>query len=151
MFQNQLRIFRFDKMAAKSKMASKTCVFVFSLPHLQFWSDFKNLFCIWSVLQLPNFHRKNFFSKIQNGGFFQDGVIFQKKSTIFHEGLSHPKLKFFQIPKTSFCSAKTQYIPKKFAKKNFTKWRIYPRWRSGYNFIQNYLFWAFYSIYRANF
>ena len=130
-FQNQLKIFRFDKMAAKYKMASKTYVFVFLLPNLQFSSQFKNLFCIQSVLILSNFYRKNFFSKIQNGGFFQDDVIFQKKLTFFQESLSHPKLNFFQILKTSFCSAKTQYIAKKIAKNFFTKWRRYLRWRLG--------------------
>ena len=96
-------------------------------------------------------HYLTFMEKIQNGGIFQDGVIFEKKSTFRREGLSHPKLNFFQKPKTSFCSAKTQDIPKKFAKKNFTKWRKYPRWRLCIFFILNCPYLAFFSVYRADF
>jgi hypothetical protein len=37
---------KFDKMAAKSKMASKIYVFVFLLSKAQFQPEFKILFCI---------------------------------------------------------------------------------------------------------
>ena len=132
-------------------MATKINIFVFLLSKLHFVSDFKNLFCIQSVCSLSNFHGRNIFSKIQNGGIFQDGVIFEKKSTFRREGLSHPKPNFFQKPKTLLCSAKRQDIPKKFAKKKFTKWRKYPRWRLCIFFILNCPYLAFFSVYRANF
>jgi hypothetical protein len=64
----------FDKVAAKFKMASVTCTFVILLSKLQFSTDFK---CIQSVFLLSNFCRI-FFSKIQNGGIFEDDVIFEK-------------------------------------------------------------------------
>jgi hypothetical protein len=74
---------------------------------IQFLTDFKNLDCIRSVFLLSNFCWKNFFSKIQNGGFFEDDVIFEKKSTFFQKVLpsSHPKLDFFQILKKQSCIA----------------------------------------------
>jgi hypothetical protein len=59
-----------------------------------------------------------FFSKIQNGGLFEDDVIFEKKIVIFSKE-SHLKLNFFQIPKQQSCSTKTQEIPKKLPKKTF--------------------------------
>jgi hypothetical protein len=59
---------------------------------------------------------KNVFSKIQNGGFSEDDVIFEKKSTFFQQGRSHPKLNIFQILKKQFCCTNTQDIPIFFAK-----------------------------------
>jgi hypothetical protein len=61
----------FDKMATKFKMAAGTYISLILLSNLQFSTDFKKLY------------RKNFFSKIQNGGFFEDDVIFEKKLTFF--------------------------------------------------------------------
>jgi hypothetical protein len=40
------------------------------------------------------------FSTIQNGGFFEDDVIFEKKSTFFQKSSTHPKLNFFKVSKS---------------------------------------------------
>jgi hypothetical protein len=70
---------KYDKMAAKSKMASKTYVFVFLLSKAQFLPDFKIFFCFRSVIFAYNICGRFFFSGNQNGGLVQDGVIFGKK------------------------------------------------------------------------
>jgi hypothetical protein len=114
-------ILKFAKMAEKLKMASETKIFVIFLSKLQFSTDFKNLDCVRSF-------RKKTFSKIQNGGFFEDDVIFGDKSTFFQQGRSHPKLNFFQILKRN----SLVQIPKKIAKENFQRWRRYARWRLDY-------------------
>jgi hypothetical protein len=106
-------------MATKFKMASETYIFLILLSKLQFSTDFKKLECIRSVFLLSNFYRKYFFSKIQNGGFFEDDVNFEKKSTFFQTGRSHPKLNFFHIRKNQICSTTTQDVPKNLPKKIF--------------------------------
>jgi hypothetical protein len=70
-------------MAAKSKMASKTYVFVLMLSKAQFLPDFKILFCIRSVFWYLTF--VDFFFGNQNGGLVQDGVIFFGKNRLFFE------------------------------------------------------------------
>jgi hypothetical protein len=125
-------------MAEIFKMASETCIFVIFVSKLQFLTDFKNFDCIRSVFLLSNFCRKNFFfSKIQNGGFFEDDAIFEKKSTFFQKGPFHPKLNFFQILKKQSCSTKTQDIQKKIAKENFPRWRIFLKWRLYFSLYEN--------------
>jgi hypothetical protein len=74
--KNLTKYFEKTKMAAKSKMASKTNVFVFLLQNLQFSTDFNKLFCIRSVFLLSNFNGRKKRKKIQNGDLVQDGVIF---------------------------------------------------------------------------
>jgi hypothetical protein len=54
--------------------------------------------------------------------FFEEDVTFEKKSTFFQKGPSHPKLNFFQIHKKQSCSTKAQDIPKK-------RWRTFLKWR----------------------
>jgi hypothetical protein len=129
-------LMKFDKMATKFKMASETNNFFILPSKLQFSTDFKKLECIRSAFLLSNFYRKHYFSKIQNGGFFEDDVIFEKKSTFFQTGRSHPKLNFFQIRKRQFCSTKTQDIPKKIAKENF----FYPPCKGFLKFCQGTVF-----------
>jgi hypothetical protein len=73
---------------------------------------------IFNWFQIPWMHSMHFiekklYSKIRNGGFFEDGVIFEKKKHFFPKGSSHPKLNFFQILKKQSCSSKTQDIAKK--------------------------------------
>jgi hypothetical protein len=53
------------------------------------------------------------FFLIQNGS-----VIFEKKTTFFQKGPSHPKLNFFQILTKQSCRPKTQDVRKKNQKKN---------------------------------
>jgi hypothetical protein len=68
----------FDKTAATFKMASETYIFVMLLPKLQLSADFLNAF----KASLTTIVEKIFFSKIQNGGFFDD-LNFKKKSIFF--------------------------------------------------------------------
>jgi hypothetical protein len=80
---------KFDKMAEIFKMASETCIF-------------KNLGCIQSVFLLSNFCRNFFFfSKIQNGGFFEEDVIFEKKSTFFKKVLPILNTTYFKSLKSN--------------------------------------------------
>jgi hypothetical protein len=70
-----------------------------------------------------------FFSKIRNGGFFIDDVIFEKKSTVFQTGCSHPKQKNVQIWKKTILEYKDSRYTKKIAKEYFPRWRIFSKWR----------------------
>jgi hypothetical protein len=126
-------------MAKIFKMASETCIFVILVSKLQFLTDFKNLDYIRSVFLFSNFCGF-FFSKIQNGGFFEDDVIFEKKLTFFQKGPAYPKLNYFQILKKQSCSKKTKYIPKKFF---FPRWRIFSKWRL-YFLLATYGIWGKY-------
>ena len=65
-WKSWFEIFEFDKMAAKSKMATKINIFVFLLSKLQFVSDFKNIFWFQSVRSFSNFHGRFFFQKSKN-------------------------------------------------------------------------------------
>jgi hypothetical protein len=47
------------------------------------------------------FVEKTFFSKIQNGGFFEDYVIFEEKSTFLQNGPSHPTQLFSNSQKAN--------------------------------------------------
>jgi hypothetical protein len=116
-------------MAEIFKISSETCIFVILVSKLQFLTDFKNPDCIRSVCLLFIFCRKNFFSKIQNGGLFEDDVNFDKKIDFFQTGPSHPKLIFFKFSKSNLLVQKTQNIPKKFAKEHFPRWRIFSKRR----------------------
>jgi hypothetical protein len=69
-------------MGAKFKMAPETYIFVILLSKHQFFTDFKNLDCILELLFIDFF-----FSKIQNGEFFEDDVIFEK---LFFSNRSFP-------------------------------------------------------------
>jgi hypothetical protein len=74
-------------MAAKSKMASKTYVFLFLRRISKSFSAFEAYFLHLTFVE-------DFFSGKQNGGLVQDGDIFGKKS-IFFSGFGHRKLSFF--------------------------------------------------------
>jgi hypothetical protein len=93
----------FKKMDAKFKMASEIFIFVVLLSILQFLTDFKNIECIQRVFLTSNLSIF-FFSKIQNGGFFDDDVIFEKNLTFFHKGptLKRPKIYQKFLPKKTF-------------------------------------------------
>jgi hypothetical protein len=69
------------------------------------------------VSLLSNFGRKNLFSKIQNGGFFEDDVIFEKKSTFFKRVLPTLSSTFFKFSKSNLIVQRPkiyqQYLPKK--------------------------------------
>jgi hypothetical protein len=109
-------------------LTSETYIFLIALK-TSIFNRFQKLECIRNVFLLTTFYRKNVFSKIQNGGFFEDDVIFEKKSTIFQTGRSHPKLNIFQIQIKEICSTTTQDIPKKIAKENFPRWWIFSKCR----------------------
>jgi hypothetical protein len=108
-----------DKIVEKFKMASETCFFVILLPKLQFSTDFKNLDCIRSVFLLINFCRKNLFSKIQNGGFFEDDVIFEKKSTFFKRVLPTINSTLFKFSKNNLVVQRPKIYQKNLPKKIF--------------------------------
>ena len=76
---------------------------------------------------------------------------FRAKIDFFSRRLAHSTPTVFQIPKKPKCSAKIQETPKKFAKKNFQRWRRFSRWRLHFFAIWNWALWAFYLVYRANF
>jgi hypothetical protein len=89
-------------MAAKSKMASKTYVYVFLSSKAQFLLDFKILFCIQRVFLVSNFGTRNLFSGSENGGLVQYGTVFGKKSTFLWAGLPTEKKVFFSICRSQF-------------------------------------------------
>jgi hypothetical protein len=79
-------------------------VFFVIVSKLQILTNFKNLDCIRVFLLLSNFCRKIFFSKKQKGGFFEDDVIFEKKSTFLQKGpptLAFVKKPFFKFSKSN--------------------------------------------------
>jgi hypothetical protein len=88
-------------MAAKFKITSETCIFVILFSKLQFPTNFKNFECFQSAFLVS----KNFFQKIQNGGFFEDDVIFEKKSTFFKRVLPTLNSTFSNSQKTRKMSA----------------------------------------------
>jgi hypothetical protein len=62
---------KFYKMAAQSKMASKTYVIVFLLSKAQFLPDFKILLCIRSVFLVFKVCGRNFFLEIKMANWFK--------------------------------------------------------------------------------
>jgi hypothetical protein len=76
---------------------------------------------------LPNFCRKNFSSKIQNGGFFEDDIIFEKKSTFFKRVLPTSNSTFFKFSKSNLVEQRPKIYQKKIAKANFPRWRIFSK------------------------
>jgi hypothetical protein len=64
----------FDKMATKFKMASETYIFKYSFQSLNFQLISKNLNASEASFYYKMFILKNYFSKIQNGEFFEDDV-----------------------------------------------------------------------------
>jgi hypothetical protein len=73
---------KFDKMAAKSKMASKTHVFVFLLSKPQFLPEFKILFCIRTVFLLSNICGRN--REIKMTDWFKMASFLGKNRLIFY-------------------------------------------------------------------
>jgi hypothetical protein len=132
-------LLKFDKMATKFKMASDTYIFLILLSKLQFSTDFKKLECIRSVFLLSNFYRKSKmadFSKMTS--FLRKNLLF----TFFKRVVPTPILtQFFSNPKMQFCSTKTQDIPKKIAKENFPRWRIFSKWRLYFFLVWKNVLW----------
>jgi hypothetical protein len=62
-------------------MASETYIFLFCSQNLNFQPISKNLNAFEASL-----YYLTFIEKTQNGGFFEDDVIFEKKSTFFLNG-----------------------------------------------------------------
>jgi hypothetical protein len=106
-------------MAEIFKMASETCIFVILVSKLQFLTDSKNLACIRSVFLLSNSCSKNLFTKIQNGGFFEDYVIFEKKSTFFQRVLPTLNSTFFKFLKSNLVVQRPKILQKNLSKKFF--------------------------------
>jgi hypothetical protein len=60
-----------------------------------------------------------FFSKIQNGGFFEDDVIFEKKSTFFQTGRSTLNSIFFKSEQSNTVVQRPKIYQKKLPKEIF--------------------------------
>jgi hypothetical protein len=76
----------------------------------------------------------DFFSKIQNGGFFEDDAIFEKKSTFFSTTFSTLNSTFFQYLKKQFCGTNTQKYTKKNCQTKFLKMAEICKMAFGLNF-----------------
>jgi hypothetical protein len=77
-----------------------------------------------------------------------DGVVFEKKSVFLWAGL--PTAVFFNLQKL-VCSAQTQDIPKKIAKKKIQDGGVLSFERLSFFVVWKYVLWAFYSVYPAHF
>jgi hypothetical protein len=71
------------KWPQNSKWRRKPTIFKFYSQNLNFLTISKNLNAFEASICYLTYIEKTFFAKIQNGGFFEGGFIFEKKSTFF--------------------------------------------------------------------
>jgi hypothetical protein len=121
---------KFDKMAAKSKMASKAYVFVFLLSKAPFLPDFKILFCIRSVFLVSNFCGRNFFREINMVDSFKMASLFFGKKNTFFSWSCHRILSFqdgvciFLLHENMFCERSIRYIKLIFGVSRYFFWGL---------------------------
>jgi hypothetical protein len=118
----------YKNMAAKSKMASKTYVFVFLLSKASFLPDFNILFFIRNVFLVSKFCGRYFFREIKMADWFKI-ASFLGKNRHFSERVLPPLTKFiFQSVKASLKCTNPKFTKKNCQQIKIT-WRIFSRWR----------------------